>query len=65
MEGESKPMGSTKPVAIQNELARLRNIEAAAKNLVAQKGRHNTQVAYERLVAVLAPPNAGNERTAD
>lgn len=28
-------------------------LEAAAKNLIAQKGRHNTQIAYERLAALL------------
>lgn len=58
MEDESKPMGSTESVALSDELKRLRNIEAAAKNLVAQKGRHNTQIAYERLVIALSPPNA-------
>ncbi len=36
-----------------DEIERLREIESAAKNLVAQKGRHNTQIAYERLVEVL------------
>lgn len=37
------------------EIERLRKIEAAAKNLVAQKGRHHTQQAYERLAALLVP----------
>jgi len=35
------------------EIDRLRAVEAAARNLVAQKGRHHTQVAYERLAALL------------
>jgi hypothetical protein len=37
------------------ELQRLQVIEAAAKNLVAQKGRHNTEVAFLRLTEVLTP----------
>ncbi len=37
------------------EIARLRDIEAAARNLVAQKGRHNTEQAYQRLAALLMP----------
>ena len=32
-----------------NELERLHKIEAAAKNLTAQKGRHNTEQAYRKL----------------
>ena len=35
------------------EIARLRKIEHAAKTLVAQKGRHNTEIAYKRLVDAL------------
>jgi hypothetical protein len=31
-------------------------IEAAAKNLVAMKGRHNTEIAYKRLVDALNEP---------
>ena len=31
-------------------------IEAAAKNLIAQKGRHNTEVAYKRLVEAVNAP---------
>ncbi len=42
-------------VAHETEVARLRAIEAAARNLVAQKGRYHTEVAYKRLVEVLTP----------
>jgi hypothetical protein len=42
-------------VAHESEVARLRAIEAAARNLVAQKGRHHTELAYQRLVEVLTP----------
>lgn len=38
-----------------NEIDRLRKIEAAARNLVAQKGRHHTEQAYQRLAALLVP----------
>jgi hypothetical protein len=34
-------------------IERLEQIEAAAQNLVKMKGRHNTEIAYQRLVAVL------------
>ena len=34
---------------------RLREIEAAARNLVAQKGRHHTEQAYARLAALMVP----------
>ena len=34
---------------LREELERLRKIEAAAKNLIAQKGRHNTEQAYRKL----------------
>lgn len=34
----------------EREIERLRLIEAAARNLVAQKGRHNAEIAYNRLV---------------
>lgn len=36
-----------------NEIERLRKIEAIAKNLVAQKGRFNTEIAYKRLEEAL------------
>jgi hypothetical protein len=35
------------------EVNRLRRIEKAARNLVAQKGRHNTETAYHRLEEAL------------
>lgn len=31
-------------------------IESAAQNLVKMKGRHNTEIAYQRLVAALEEP---------
>lgn len=34
-------------------MERLEQIEAAAQNLVKMKGRHNTEIAYQRLVAAL------------
>ena len=34
-------------------IERMEQIEAAAQNLVKMKGRHNTEIAYQRLVAVL------------
>lgn len=37
------------------EIDRLRRIKAAAQNLMAQKGRHNTEIAYQRLVESLTP----------
>ena len=36
------------------EIERLQKIESAARNLVAQKGRHNTEIAYKKLVEALA-----------
>lgn len=36
-------------------------LQCAVENLVAQKGRHNTELAYKRLVDVLTH-NAGIER---
>ena len=38
-----------------DEIERLRTIEVAAKNLMAQKGRHNTQQAYLRLADTVTP----------
>lgn len=38
-----------------DDLARLKEIEKAARNLIAQKGRHNTETAYKRLAALLTP----------
>lgn len=37
------------------EIARLREIESAARNLVMQNGRLNTEIAYQRLAALLVP----------
>jgi hypothetical protein len=36
-----------------DEIERRRAIEAAAKSLVVQKGRHHTQQAYEQLAALV------------
>ena len=43
------------PCTTSSEIARLRKIEAAAKNLVQQKGRHHTEQAYQRLAALVVP----------
>ena len=40
--------------AAADEIDRLANIESAARNLAAQKGRHNTEIAYKRLCDALA-----------
>ena len=45
--------------ALCDEVERLRRIESAAKNLIAQKGRHNTEIAYKRLEDVIKTHNAG------
>ena len=34
-------------------IERMEKIESAAQNLVKMKGRHNTEIAYQRLVAAL------------
>ena len=34
-------------------IGRMERIESAAQNLVKMKGRHNTEIAYQRLVAAL------------
>ena len=36
-----------------DEIERLQQIEAFAKMLIEQKGRHNTETAYKRLAGVL------------
>lgn len=41
------------PSITAQELEKLRRIEIAAKTLVEQKGRHNTEIAYQRLVNAL------------
>ena len=38
---------------LERKVRRLEEVELAAMNLVAQRGRHNTQIAYENLAAVL------------
>lgn len=38
-----------------DEISRLREIEAAARNLIARKGRHHTEQAYALLAALLVP----------
>ena len=37
-------------------IERVERIESAAQNLVKMKGRHNTEIAYQRLVAALEEP---------
>ena len=37
-------------------IERMEKIESAAQNLVKMKGRHNTEIAYQRLVAALEEP---------
>ena len=39
--------------ALKKEVEGMRGVVFSAKNLIAQKGRHNTQIAYERLEDVL------------
>ena len=39
--------------AAERELDRLRTIEAAARNLAKVKGRHNSEIAYNRLMEAL------------
>ena len=42
-----------KCVALRAKIERMEKIESAAQNLVKMKGRHNTEIAYRRLVATL------------
>jgi hypothetical protein len=37
-------------------IERMERIESAAQNLVKMKGRHNTEIAYQRLVSALEEP---------
>lgn len=39
--------------ALRANVERMEKIESAAQNLVKMKGRHNTEIAYRRLVAAL------------
>lgn len=54
-EGEAVQMAYMEEV--QDTLKEMGAVVVAAKNLIAQKGRHNTQIAYERLEASLKTPN--------
>jgi hypothetical protein len=52
---ESVPMPHPKALGelIERAADRLEVLEAAARNLVEQKGRHNTEVAYKRLAELV------------
>lgn len=54
---DSFPAIYDKAKVMNAEFERLREIELAAKNLIAQKGRHNTETAYKRLSDLLVTPN--------
>lgn len=41
----------------EKELERLEKVSAAAQNLIDQKGRHHTEIAYQRLAAALKEPS--------
>lgn len=45
-------IGQSIDAAIE-EITRLRKIERAARNLTAVKGRHNSEIAYTRLVEAM------------
>ena len=45
-------------MVLSGEVRRLRTVEIAAHNLIAQKGRHNTEIAYKRLEEALKSTNA-------
>lgn len=49
---DSREIGEAIDAAIEM-IERLKKIESAAQNLVNMKGRHNTEIAYRRLVATL------------
>ena len=49
---ESREINQAINAAIEM-IERMERIEAAAQNLVKMKGRHNTEIAYQRLVAAL------------
>ena len=49
-------VSTANPAAVLELIAdvdRLRRIESAARNLIAQRGRHNTEIAYRRLAEVM------------
>jgi len=56
LEGQPQPdpreIGEAIDAAIEM-IERMERIEAAAQNLVKMKGRHNTEIAYQRLVDAL------------
>ena len=49
---DSRDVGEAIDAAVEM-IERLKKIESAAQNLVNMKGRHNTEIAYQRLVAAL------------
>ena len=49
---DSYEIGKAIDAAIEM-IERMKRIESAVQNLVKMKGRHNTEIAYQRLVAAL------------
>ncbi len=56
LEGQPQPdpreIGEAIDAAVEM-IERMERLEFAAQNLVKMKGRHNTEIAYQRLVAAL------------
>ena len=57
-EDETQPMPDPREIGLSIDAAiemieQVGRVEAAAKDLVRMKGRHNTEIAYRRLVAAL------------
>lgn len=57
-EDETQPMPDPREIGLAIDAAiemieQVGRVEAAAKDLVRMKGRHNTEIAYRRLVAAL------------
>ena len=52
---DTREIGEAIDAAIEmiERMERMERIESAAQNLVRMKGRHNTEIAYQRLVAAL------------
>ena len=52
---DPREIGEAIDAAIEmiERMERMERIESAAQNLVRMKGRHNTEIAYQRLVAAL------------
>jgi hypothetical protein len=46
-------MGASREAALMARVAELERVEAAAQNLVKVKGRHHSEIAYQRLVVAL------------